>query len=142
MTDTIDETGGAEAHDGYFGEHESGGDTYVSLSAENPAARLMEAEAMRMAEALVFASREPVSERALAERLPDGVDVLSRPATGDGDVLLVAVGAFAQLGIDVAAGLAERGIGALVVDPRWVLPVPGSIVEQAREVGFTIEPAP
>ncbi|UQE73279.1 1-deoxy-D-xylulose-5-phosphate synthase [Gordonia sp. PP30] len=72
------------------------------------------------------------------DRLPDGVDVLSRPATGDGDVLLVAVGAFAQLGIDVAAGLAERGIGALVVDPRWVLPVPGSIVEQAREATLVV----
>jgi segregation and condensation protein B len=48
----------------------------MSISLEdNPAARLMEAEAMRMAEALVFASSEPVSEKALADRLPDGVDI-------------------------------------------------------------------
>lgn len=33
------------------------------------------AEAKRMAEALVFASAEPVSEKALADRLPDGVQV-------------------------------------------------------------------
>jgi segregation and condensation protein B len=33
------------------------------------------AEAMRMAEAVVFASAEPVSIRALAARLPQGVDV-------------------------------------------------------------------
>ncbi len=32
-------------------------------------------EAERIAEALVFASAEPVSEQAIAERLPDGVDV-------------------------------------------------------------------
>ncbi len=33
------------------------------------------AEAVRMAEAIVFASAEPVSTKALAARLPDGVDV-------------------------------------------------------------------
>ncbi len=42
---------------------------------DNPAARLHLAEAMRMAEAIVFASAEPVSDRALAARLPDGIDV-------------------------------------------------------------------
>ena len=33
------------------------------------------AEVVRMAEAIVFASAEPVSERALAARLPEGVDI-------------------------------------------------------------------
>ena len=76
MTDTIDETGGVEALGGYFEDQpDTVGDSYIDISAENPAARLMEAEAMRMAEALVFASSEPVSEKALAARLPDGVDV-------------------------------------------------------------------
>jgi segregation and condensation protein B len=42
---------------------------------DNPARRLHIAEAMRMAEAIVFASAEPVSEKALVARLPDGVDV-------------------------------------------------------------------
>lgn len=41
----------------------------------NPAARLLLAEAARMAEAIVFASADPVSERQLAQRLPEGVDV-------------------------------------------------------------------
>ncbi|MDN5928548.1 MAG: SMC-Scp complex subunit ScpB [Hyphomicrobiales bacterium] len=41
----------------------------------NPAERLHLSEAMRMAEALVFASAEPVTEKALAARLPDGIDV-------------------------------------------------------------------
>jgi segregation and condensation protein B len=41
----------------------------------NPAERLHLAEAVRMAEALVFASAEPVSEKQLAQRLPEGVDI-------------------------------------------------------------------
>ncbi|HMQ58794.1 MAG TPA: SMC-Scp complex subunit ScpB [Rhizobiaceae bacterium] len=43
--------------------------------AENPAARLMHSEALRMAEALVFAAAEPVAEADIAAKLPDGVDV-------------------------------------------------------------------
>ena len=42
---------------------------------DNPAERLHLAEAVRMAEAIVFASAEPVSEKALAARLPDGLDI-------------------------------------------------------------------
>lgn len=42
---------------------------------KNPAGRLFLSEAMRMAEALVFASAEPVSEKQLVGRLPDGVDI-------------------------------------------------------------------
>jgi segregation and condensation protein B len=42
---------------------------------DNPGRRLHIAEAMRMAEAIVFASADPVSERALAARLPEGVDI-------------------------------------------------------------------
>lgn len=41
---------------------------------DNPATRMAIAEASRVAEALVFASAEPVSEKALAERLPDGIE--------------------------------------------------------------------
>jgi 1-deoxy-D-xylulose-5-phosphate synthase len=49
------------------------------------------------------------------------------------DVLIVAIGSFAQLGLEVAARLAQQGIGATVVDPRWVVPVPTSIIEMARD---------
>lgn len=41
----------------------------------NPAARLHLAELVRMAEAIVFASAEPVSARALAQRLPEDADI-------------------------------------------------------------------
>jgi 1-deoxy-D-xylulose-5-phosphate synthase len=40
------------------------------------------------------------------------------------DVLLVAVGAFGKLGLEVAERLAGQGFGVTVVDPRWVRPVP------------------
>ncbi|MGE0499588.1 MAG: SMC-Scp complex subunit ScpB [Rhizobiaceae bacterium] len=43
--------------------------------AGNPAERLVVAEAARMAEAIVFASSEPVTDRQLEQRLPNGVDV-------------------------------------------------------------------
>ncbi|RPE75159.1 MULTISPECIES: 1-deoxy-D-xylulose-5-phosphate synthase [unclassified Frondihabitans] len=65
------------------------------------------------------------------ERLDDGVDVLAR---GDRpDVLIMAVGPMARLGLDVAARLASQGIGATVVDPRWVVPVPRSVVDLAAQ---------
>jgi segregation and condensation protein B len=50
-------------------------DAGEGVEADNPARRLHIAEAMRMAEAIVFASAEPVSEKALLARLPEGVDV-------------------------------------------------------------------
>ena len=60
------------------------------------------------------------------------VDVLRRPAEGEhSDVLLIAVGSFGELGRAAAERLADQGIGVTVVDPRWVLPVPGELVELA-----------
>ncbi|MCV7174150.1 1-deoxy-D-xylulose-5-phosphate synthase [Mycobacterium manitobense] len=61
------------------------------------------------------------------------VDVLAVPAAGMGDdVLLVAVGPFAAMALEVAERLRNQGIGVTVVDPRWVLPVPDAIGELAR----------
>ncbi len=51
------------------------GDDAETGEGGNPATRLHLAEAARMAEAIVFASAEPVTERQLSQRLPDGVDV-------------------------------------------------------------------
>lgn len=70
------------------------------------------------------------------ERLTDGADVLRRSAPGvgeaSGDVLIVAVGAFCALAVDTADRLGRQGIDATVVDPRWVLPVPESVIDLAR----------
>jgi 1-deoxy-D-xylulose-5-phosphate synthase len=60
------------------------------------------------------------------------VDVLRRPAAAESQhVLLVTVGAFAELGLAAADRLADQGIGVTVVDPRWVAPVPAELVELA-----------
>jgi 1-deoxy-D-xylulose-5-phosphate synthase len=58
------------------------------------------------------------------------VDILRCPA-GEGHVLLVTVGAFAELGLAAADRLEDQGIGVTVVDPRWVTPVPPALVELA-----------
>ncbi|MBE1578392.1 1-deoxy-D-xylulose-5-phosphate synthase [Amycolatopsis roodepoortensis] len=60
------------------------------------------------------------------------VDVLRKPA-GEADVLLVAVGAFAMLGLAAADRLADQGIGVTVVDPRWVVPAPAELVALAEQ---------
>ncbi|MET1051046.1 MAG: 1-deoxy-D-xylulose-5-phosphate synthase [Mycetocola sp.] len=72
-------------------------------------------------------------------RTDDGVDVLSEQ--GDNDVLIVTVGPMARLGLDVAALLDDAGIGATVIDPRWVVPVARSVVALAEEhrIVITIE---
>jgi 1-deoxy-D-xylulose-5-phosphate synthase len=64
------------------------------------------------------------------------VDVLREAPPGRArrrDVLLVAVGAFAGLGVQVAERVAEQGYGVTVVDPRWVRPVPIELVGLARQ---------
>jgi 1-deoxy-D-xylulose-5-phosphate synthase len=61
-----------------------------------------------------------------------GVDVLAVPVDGlTSDVLLVAVGAFASMGLAVAERLRNQGIGVTVIDPRWVLPVSDVLAELA-----------
>ncbi|MFD6989168.1 1-deoxy-D-xylulose-5-phosphate synthase [Streptomyces sp. NPDC059943] len=59
----------------------------------------------------------------------DGFDVLHN-APGR-DVLIVSVGPMARLALDVAGRLGEAGVGATVVDPRWVAPVNPTLVEAA-----------
>lgn len=62
-----------------------------------------------------------------------GIDVLAVPADGmSEDVLVVAVGPFAAMAIAIAERLRNQGIGVTVVDPRWVLPVPGEIATMAQ----------
>lgn len=73
------------------------------------------------------------------ERRPDGVDVLFR---SDGeDVLIIGIGSMAHLAVDVAERLRAQGIGATVIDPRWVVPVAPSVVELAarHRLVITIE---
>jgi len=83
-----------------------------------------------------------VGEDITALRRHSGVDVLAVPADGMGaDVLLVAVGAFASMGLKVAERLHNQGIGVTVIDPRWVLPVSDAVTELAvsHKVVVTLE---
>ncbi|SHG38597.1 1-deoxy-D-xylulose-5-phosphate synthase [Geodermatophilus nigrescens] len=71
----------------------------------------------------------PVDIPALERR--GAVDVLRR---GDrDDVLLVAVGSMVPVSLAAAERAADHGIGVTVVDPRWVVPVPGELVDLAGE---------
>lgn len=73
------------------------------------------------------------------ERLADGTDLLWREGTED--VLLVGIGPMAHLAVEVAERLRAQGIGATVIDPRWVVPVQPSVVElaAAHRLVITIE---
>jgi 1-deoxy-D-xylulose-5-phosphate synthase len=75
-----------------------------------------------------------VGEDVPALRRLGPVDVLREPGAGENrDVLLVTVGAFAELGLAAAERLADQGIGVTVVDPRWILPVPGELIGLAAQ---------
>lgn len=65
------------------------------------------------------------------KRTADGVDVLSEAPSKD--VLILCVGSMASVGLNVAELLAAQGIGATVVDPRWVVPVAKSVIEMAAQ---------
>ncbi|BDZ50784.1 1-deoxy-D-xylulose-5-phosphate synthase 2 [Frondihabitans sucicola] len=93
---------------------------------------LREAVAVDDAPTVVRFPKGPVGADIPAiERLDDGVEILH---CGDRrDVLLLAVGPMASLGLQVAERLADQGIGATVVDPRWVVPVPKSIIGLAAD---------
>jgi 1-deoxy-D-xylulose-5-phosphate synthase len=67
-----------------------------------------------------------VAPETLAVRRLGQVDVLRE--AGRTDVLVVTVGSFAGLGLEVAERLAEQGYGVTVVDPRWVRPVPIELI--------------
>ncbi|EOM74832.1 1-deoxy-D-xylulose-5-phosphate synthase [Rhodococcus rhodnii LMG 5362] len=72
------------------------------------------------------------------ERLDGVVDVLHSPNERAGAVLVVAVGPFASAAIGAAERLASRGIDAVVVDPRWVLPVPAAVVKLAADASLVV----
>jgi 1-deoxy-D-xylulose-5-phosphate synthase len=104
----------------------------IRIAAPRDAARLREllAEAIAVDDAptMIRFGKGSVDEsfRAL-RRTSDGLDVLKEAASKD--VLLVAVGAMAGIALQVADLLAAQGIGATVVDPRWVVPVSQSVIE-------------
>jgi 1-deoxy-D-xylulose-5-phosphate synthase len=62
------------------------------------------------------------------------MDVLAVPGGELGkDVLLLGAGPMAATAVEVAARLADHGIGVTVVDPRWVKPVDAAVVGAALQ---------
>ncbi|MFM1951824.1 MAG: hypothetical protein RJA33_618 [Actinomycetota bacterium] len=60
----------------------------------------------------------------------DGVDILYRGESAD--VLLVSVGSMAAIAVEAASQAYREGVGVTVVDPRWVKPLPQSLITMAR----------
>ena len=60
----------------------------------------------------------------------DGIDVLYRGESAD--VLMISVGAMAALAVEAASQAYREGIGVTVIDPRWVKPLPQSLVAMAQ----------
>ena len=108
----------------------------IRIAAPRDATRLREelAEAVLIDHAptvLRFPKGTIDAEYDAIRRTDDGVDVLREAAHKD--VLIVSVGSLAKLSLQVAERLAAQGIGATVIDPRWVVPVPRSIVGLAEQ---------
>lgn len=104
--------------------------------------QLREAVAISDAPSVVRYSKGKVGPEVVAvERLYDGVDVLARhehdmpadSAEPQTDVLIVSVGAMSEMSLDVARRINAQGISSTVVDPRWVMPVPRSVVQLASQ---------
>ena len=116
----------------------------IRLSAPRDATRLREelAEAVAVNDGptvVRFSKGSVGNELDAVRRTDDGADILREAPHRD--VLIVTVGTMAKLGLQVAERLAAQGIGATVVDPRWVVPVPKSIIELSRQhrIVVTIE---
>lgn len=107
----------------------------LRIAAPRDGARLVEefGEALAVADAptvVRFPKGAICADLPAVERVGE-CDVLWRE--GARDVLLVAVGAMAEVGVDTAQRLAAQGVGVSVVDPRWVKPLDPVLVELARD---------
>jgi 1-deoxy-D-xylulose-5-phosphate synthase (EC 2.2.1.7) len=116
----------------------------IHIAAPRDEARLREefAEAIAVEDAptvIRFPKGAVAPDLPAIERRQDGTDVLWREGTED--VLIVGIGSMAQLAVEVAERLRAQGIGATVIDPRWVIPVQPSVVELAatHRLVITIE---
>ena len=98
--------------------------------------QLREAVAISDAPTVVRFPKGTVPDDIPALRRIDGVDILRESETCD--VLVVAVGAFATLGLEVADALAAQGISATVADPRWALPIPTRLAGLAADADLVV----
>ena len=92
---------------------------------------LAEAVAVEDAPTVVrFPKGKAVKSIPAVKRERDGVDILERAKSKD--VLFVAVGPMSQIALEAASLLSAQGIGCTVIDPRWPVPVPKSVLRLAK----------
>jgi 1-deoxy-D-xylulose-5-phosphate synthase len=108
----------------------------IRIAAPRDATRLREelGEAVAVTDAptvVRFSKGSVGNEFDAVRRTGDGVDVLRE--ADNKDVLIITVGSMAKLGLQVAERLAAQGIGATVIDPRWVVPVPRSVIDLSAD---------
>jgi 1-deoxy-D-xylulose-5-phosphate synthase len=60
----------------------------------------------------------------------DGTDVLYRGESAD--VLLVSIGSMAAIAVEAASMAYREGVGVTVIDPRWVKPLPTSLITMSQ----------
>ena len=82
------------------------------------------------APSLIRFPKGPVGPDIPAFERRDGIDVLYRGESAD--VLLVSVGAMAKICVEAASQAYREGVGVTVIDPRWVKPLPQSLLTMAR----------
>jgi len=105
----------------------------MHVAAPRDGARLREvlAESIQISDApsmLRYPKGEVIADIPAFERR-DGIDVLYRGESAD--VLLVSVGAMAAMAVEAASQSYREGVGVTVIDPRWVKPLPQSLVTMA-----------
>ncbi len=91
---------------------------------------LREAVEINDAPSMVRFPKGAVQEDIPAFERRDGIDVLYRGESAD--VLLISVGAMAAIAVEAASSAYREGVGVTVIDPRWVKPLPQSLVHMAQ----------
>ena len=66
----------------------------------------------------------------------DGIDILYRGESAD--ILMISVGAMASLAVEAASQAYREGVGVTVIDPRWVKPLPASLVTMAQRYSTVV----
>ena len=91
---------------------------------------LREAVEINNAPSMVRFPKGSVQEDIPAFERRDGIDVLYRGESAD--VLLISVGAMAAIAVEAASSAYREGVGVTVIDPRWVKPLPQSLIRMAE----------
>ncbi|WP_406830516.1 1-deoxy-D-xylulose-5-phosphate synthase [Pedococcus sp. KACC 23699] len=97
--------------------------------------QLREAVQVTDAPTVIRFPKGDVGDPVPAVRTAGSLDVLHETSADACDLLVVGVGAFASLSVEVAEKLEAQGLRVTAVDPRWVLPVSDDLVELARTAG-------